>query len=328
MQQKVCIIQVGFSSAKVVSVVYCYVHLSVVGHVLGTFKHLCSAVMVHNHTVSAQVLAGNLTACCTNPALQFVCRFPQVQRLARRLRLPIRNRPWVINGCDTGVLDPPLTLAGTPNPASPLASSSPKPQHAATNIPQREQLHPHTVRQTRHQVSRNVNAVHFETGDRSEADRGTKRGKRKRVELVVPESEQQDEERENWPAGPTAASPSQDRHHKSGQNKRKPCRTSGPYSDPEQRGFDNMRENGPEERGMGHRGDGCRGVGGRGAAGDRDEGVIEDSEEDDGNLMCSPDMDDMCSADTAQPPQAGSSGHRQSAATRRTAVPVEVRQLH
>lgn len=212
--------------------------------------------------------------------------------------MPIKDRMWAMNGFDSGSLQPPITPAEAPSPppTSPPAGLQP----GLTDRPQARQ--PQTTRQTRHQASRDANAVHMNQGNGSEANRGTSRGKRKRVELVVPESEQQ-YDREDWPAGPSADSAGQNRQQQH-------CRRTARHKQRGTKGSHGAKQDRKSYRRVSEGGmnddddDSEHG----------DEGVIEDSVEDNSSPMCSPDMDDISSADLAQQQLSDRGKQKQSAA--------------
>lgn len=259
-----------------------------------------------------------------------------------------------MDGCDTGALDPPLVPPPQPRPHPP----SPRLPPGLTDRPvvqqPRQQMLRHQAGRNYNAVqldssanrpaaevhSRNDNAVQLHCGSRPASGRGSKGGKRKRrtVELVVPESQQQDD-REDWPAGPHAQPDCQNRQQsddpgtsdqeQQGLGRSVPRHGQQPHALRHKPRHDQKKAkiryaSGSLKKGQRRSADGGTELSNQDFDGRGGAGVIEDSVEDDDSLLCSPDMDDVSSADAAQQALSGHSGQRQSAAAQVNAANAEV----
>ncbi len=151
----------------------------------------------------------------------------QVHRLARRLRVPVKDKKWAIIGFEEGQLPAlpspsptkPLTLPlSSPPLPSALTASSPTGQ--ATRGPTRHAAAVANPGSAARRQSRGAtHASHGDADDGMQSRTGRIR-KRRRVDLVIPESEQQFEEERAagsaWaahPAGPEAEEAQADQLH-------------------------------------------------------------------------------------------------------------------
>ncbi len=153
----------------------------------------------------------------------------QVHRLARRFRVPAKDKAWAITGFEQGQL--PALPSPSPTKPSPLLPSSPplpsaltasSPTGQATRGPT---IHPAAVANpgstARRQPRGAVHASHAHgVADDGMQSRSGRLRKRRRVDLVIPESEQQFEEERTagsaWaahPAGPEAEEAQADQLH-------------------------------------------------------------------------------------------------------------------
>ena len=153
----------------------------------------------------------------------------QVHRLARRFRVPVKDKAWAITGFEQGQL--PALPSPSPTKPSPLPPSSPplpsaltasSPTGQATRGPNK---HPAALANpgstARRQPRGEVHASHAHgVADDGMQSRSGRLRKRRRVDLVIPESEQQFEEGRAagsaWaahPAGPEAEEAQADQLH-------------------------------------------------------------------------------------------------------------------
>ena len=153
----------------------------------------------------------------------------QVHRLARRLKVPVRDKAWAIIGFKEGQLpalpSPSPTKPSTFPPSSPplpsaLTMSSPTGQ--STRGPTRHAAAVAQPGSAARRQSRGTTHASQELGDADAGMQGRsgRMRKRRRVDLIIPESEQQSEEEQAagsaWaahPAGPEAEEAQVDQLH-------------------------------------------------------------------------------------------------------------------